>query len=145
MPTGLPKLYIPLLKQLRTNTSLETLFLVGDIERFGPAPGVIAVRVEDTLQTYNYTLQFVALMPTWSVDTSRIESYLRRNRWIRGHMYDLVRPAPSAGLWPVVLEISSALPSLAYKLLRNGDINAFSDMLQNVSKMKRSRGEEVDG
>lgn len=138
-----PEAVHSLLKQLRTNTSLETLFLVGDIERFGPGSGDLAERVEDTLQTYNYTLQFVAFMPTWSVDTSRIESYLRRNRWIRGRMRDLVRPAPSAGLWPVVMQMVSGLPSLTYKLLRDGDITAFSDVLLKVSTKKRRRIEEI--
>jgi hypothetical protein len=134
-----------LAKQLRTNTSLDTLILLGDIERFGPGSSDLAQRVEDTLQTYNYTLQFVALMPTWGVDTSRIERYLRRNRWVRDRRHELRRPAPSAGLWPVVLQLVSGLPSLTYKLLRDGDINAFSDVLQRDRGTKRSRSEGIDG
>jgi hypothetical protein len=140
-----PEAIHSLAKQLRTNTSLETLHLLGDIKRFGHASGDLAERFEGALHTYNYTLQFFAFRTTWGVDASRIERYLRRNRWIRGRLRDLRRPAPSAGLWPIVLEKSSGLPSLTYTLLRGGDINAFSDVLQGVSDTKKSRSEEIDG
>lgn len=53
-------------------------------------------------------------------------------------------PSP-LGLWPDVLEMTSGLPSRTYQLLRQGDINAFCDVLDRARDTNSSRAEEIDG
>jgi hypothetical protein len=123
-----------LAKQLRTNTSLFGLLLFDRNSRSGPpCLAESCEHVEETLKRYNYTLRHVNLMVQWiGLDTSGIDSYLQRNARIQGVLYrlpPLFDPSLPVRVWPAVLEMASGLPSLTYKLLRRGDINALCDVL----------------
>ena len=66
---------------------------------------------------------------------------LRRNERIHQALEDLpdYHVSPSA-LWPSVLEMVSDLPTLIYRLVRRGDVNALSDLL-----LSRSQQQHVSG
>jgi hypothetical protein len=135
-----------LANQLRTNTSLEGLYLNGASRQGDPDVGRSFERLEETLRTYNYTLSVVSLVGQWNgVDTSGFQGYLQRNKRIRRGLRRLppvFDPSLPVRIWPAVLEIASGLPSLTYKLLRRGDINALCDVLHGRNDGSSSSSKE---
>jgi hypothetical protein len=124
-----------LARQLRTNTTMVKLVLLhrtadpasDNPERFWP--------IANVLDTYNVTLENVELAYSvaGSAVVATINELLRRNRRIRTVLehFQLSRNynlAP-AGLWPTALGRVSRLPTLLYRLLRNGSVDSPSDRL----------------
>jgi hypothetical protein len=144
-----PEAVTSVLKQLRTSPSVEALLLLGDVDRFGPGSDAVVAQVEETLQSYNFLLHYVGFSSSRTTSMSRIDGYLRRNDRIRNAretLPPLFRAASPLGLWPVVLQLVSDLPSLTYQLLRRGDIRAFCDVLHRTSDTtNRRRSEETFG
>jgi hypothetical protein len=124
----------PLATQLKTNTSIESIYLRGEVGGLS-GTGFVAP-LEDALREHNYSLQHVHFSVFWHFDTSQINGYLLRNRRIQrvlGRLPPLFHPSLPLQVWPTVLEMASGLPSLTYTLLRRGDMHALSLVLQGRS------------
>jgi hypothetical protein len=121
-----------LARQLRTNTRMRELHLV---DRKINLPLYLHY-VEDTIDTYNVTLQTVRVD-----NRPAFASSLRRNRRIRSFVRHLgprdycVAPA---SLCPRAFGAMSAFPTLLYRLVRRGNLDALCDAAVSGRK-KRGR------
>lgn len=136
--------------QLRTNVTLVELtvsqqYSVSNASHYDP--------IADTLQTFNFTLlRFVhGTLHSWSWDVSRhtvpggdggrIGKCLRRNERIRRALQQLSNyHVPSTRLWPSVLEMVSPLPTLLYRFLRKGNVQALCEIAVRRISNERKRG-----
>ena len=122
-------------RQLKTNTAMDRLYLrrmENDSafyrpERFRP--------LEEVLETYNVTLRTVVVegsIPRWD-EQEYVDNLLRRNARIHQAIEQL-KPqdyhVTSTVLVPNVFEMVSGIPTLLYRFLRNGNVNAFCELLQ---------------
>jgi hypothetical protein len=122
--------------QLRTNVTLLDLYVVLD---HVDGHTELVRSLEESLRTYNFTLTSVGAtcMPdpqrpgflTAGIG-DRIPGYLRRNQRIHQGLAQLggYRVSPAV-CWPLVLEMVSGLPTLLYRFVRHGDLNALCDLL----------------
>jgi hypothetical protein len=110
-----------LTRQLRTNTQMFELDLRGSKD---DSPASLEQALGETVRAYNYTLRRVHL------NRHQFFPTMRRNRWIRTAVRRLepwdYRVAP-VGLWPHAFGTMSAFPTLLYRLLRRGDVDALCD------------------
>lgn len=110
-----------LMRQLRTNTQMFELRLIAPK---GDAASNLKHQLEETVGAYNYTLRSLHL--GWDA----FSRWMRRNRWIRTAVRRLeprdYRVTPME-LWPHAFGTMSAFPTLLYRLLRRGDVDALSD------------------
>lgn len=123
-----------LTEQLKTNTQLQAISLFGTVSGLGG--DAFIVPFENALREFNYSLREILFPLRRGLDTSRIDSYLLRNRRIQrvlGRLPPLFHQSLSLRVWPGVLEMASGLPSLTSTLLRKGDIHALSEVLQGRS------------
>jgi hypothetical protein len=121
-----------LARQLRTNTVLEKLI----VEYFATKIRVRQRPWVEVLESHNYTLRVLRERnQNWEARARRMRdgrvfACLRRNERIRQALHDLrdyhVSPAV---LLPRVLEMVSGLPTLLYRFVRLGDVNALGDLL----------------
>jgi hypothetical protein len=146
-----------LTRQLKTNTLLEDL----RISYTSAPPGLQDHRPWiEMLESYNYTLSFLhedgASDPGTTTggplhDDERIAALLQRNAWIRGGLGRLrgnYRVSPAA-LLPRALHVVRALPTLIFRFVRIGNVDALADLLlvadrqqqqtSSASSDKRSR------
>jgi hypothetical protein len=121
-----------LLRQLRTNASLEALEL-----RRAVAKGALFAPLRELLATYNFTLARVEVRVSgWPEDRrSQIAALLRRNERVRAAHGRLRRRGyrvDEPSLWPIVLERIGAFPTLVHRFLRQGgNAAALSDVLRS--------------
>jgi hypothetical protein len=128
---------LTLVRQLRTNTALEELHVL--YRASSSASPRTDLPLIDLLEAYNFTLvrlteQYgegsVTLPGTSSRPVGGAVPYLRRNQQIRRALQQLphYRVTPPA-LLPAVLEVVSRLPTLLYRFLRRGNVNAVVEHL----------------
>jgi hypothetical protein len=89
--------------------------------------------------TYNVTLEIVEVGSAryGSAVARTIDGLLRRNGRIRRaleHLKPREYHVAPASLWPSTLEMVSRLPTLMYRFLRRGDLNALGDRLVQRSR-----------
>jgi hypothetical protein len=122
-------------RQLRTNTTLVELEIASSTFYRD-----LVCAIEPVLATYNFTLRRLRIHdpspsrrgsnPGALFRNSSIPRSLRRNERIRQALEQLptYRVTPTAR-WPLVLGLVSDLPTLLYRFLRRGDINALGDLV----------------
>jgi hypothetical protein len=139
-----------LARQLRTNTRLVHLFLA---ETSGDFRLYLVPHVLRLLGTYNMTLRFARVYRDSDddEDPTERETFKRtfvRNRWIRTAVRRLeprdYRLTPT-GLWPLFFEAKAVgtFPTLLYRLLRRGDVDALCDAV--VRRHKANDGSKKRG
>jgi hypothetical protein len=127
-------------RQLRTNTTLESLQIINSHSDDGHSP--LFRPIAEVLETYNFTLRKVTIrlgipiprQAEHELEDRVLTELRRRNRLFRRAIEQHLEPrgyhVSPASLWPRALGTVSVLPTLVYRLLRNGDLNALSDHLQ---------------
>jgi hypothetical protein len=132
-----------LAQQLKTNTLLEkvSVFHATTMGTLDHMPWI------DMLTTHNFTLRTLqegSNVGPWSdrdLRSAEIDLCLRRNKRIRKGLLQLrgtYHVSPPA-LLPLVLEVVKTLPTLLYRFVRRGDINALGDRLLLVATAHRQR------
>lgn len=122
--------------QLKTNTTMERLCVHAERGRPSLRQCSQSFRyIEEALRTYNYTLREVSWLFTlpWSVKERQERNILthlvRRNGRIRCAIKTL-EPVnynvggPAGGVWPHALGLVSPIPTLVYRFLRRGNVDA---------------------
>jgi hypothetical protein len=135
-----------LARGLRSNSTLERVHVEGK-HGFGGIPACL----EELVSTHNSTLRsldvhlrgfFPTHIPqTHYVRRQAIQGHLRRNGRIRHALEELrgrYHAQATASLWPLVLEMVSPLPTLLFRFLRRGDLNALSELAQQGSRVHNS-------
>jgi hypothetical protein len=138
-----------LARQLRTNTRLTALCLA---ETSGDCDYNLHTRhVLEMLDTYNFTLRDAVVGHSLEVarfDMEPFERSMRRNRWIRTavrRLEPLEYHVSPTGLWPLVFEAKAmgTFPTLLYRLLRRGDVDALCDAVVRRHKAKLGKRKRV--
>jgi hypothetical protein len=135
-----------LTRQLRTNTRMAE---VGLSETDSDSDGHACVRpFLPLLETYNFTLRKARVAHSARgevVGLDVLTPLLRRNRAIRHGIRRLkpreYRVAP-VGVWPRAFEKVGAFPTLLYRLVRRGNVDALCDVVARMSSL-RERGAAV--
>lgn len=143
-----------IVQALRVNAALTEVFLAQRCG-FQPAPAVVL----DLLRTYNFTLRSVRVVhgkdgtPTHE---GPIEDMLRRNDGVRRtveHLGASNYRVPRLAAWPLALQELVTIPTLLYRFVRRGNVDAFAEQVVVVRasasmrlprKGKRSREQLQD-
>jgi hypothetical protein len=122
-------------RQLKTNTTLEQLYLrrmENDSKFYRPGR---FLPLEEVLETHNFTLRTIGVegsIPRWD-EQDFVEEILRRNVRIQQALGQLgpqgYHVTPTV-LVPNVFGMVSGIPTLLYRFLRSGNVNALCDLLQ---------------
>jgi hypothetical protein len=135
-----------LAQQLKTNTLLEkvSVFHATAMTSLDHMPWI------DMLTTHNFTLRTLqegSNVGPWSdrdLRSAEIDACLRRNKRIGKVLQQLrgtYHVSPPA-LLPLVLEMVKTLPTLLYRFVRRGDINALGDRLLLVAAAHRRQQQQ---
>jgi hypothetical protein len=138
-----------LAQQLKTNTLLEkvSVFHATTMTSLDHMPWI------DMLTTYNFTLRTLqegSNVGPWSdrdLRSAEIDACLRRNKRIGKGLQKLkgtYHVSPPA-LLPLVLEMVKTLPTLLYRFVRRGDINALGDRLVVAAAHRRQQQQRGGG
>jgi hypothetical protein len=133
-----------LARKLKTNTTLKELHIV---HREPPASLDHRLWME-LLGSHNYTLRTLREYSTVADEHQpgeAVVSLLRRNELICRALEDLhdYHVAPTA-LLPPVLGMVSDLPTLLYRFVRWGDVNALGDLVLSRSQQQQQRSGGAD-
>jgi hypothetical protein len=114
-----------LARQLKTNTVLEEL----------------RIRYSATGATSAGTHRpWLEVLKSHSSDDERILAYLHRNERIRNALVQLQDyPVSPPVLWPAAWEMVSTLPTLLYRFVRRGDVNALGGLLLAVQQQQQQQ------
>jgi hypothetical protein len=135
-----------LANQLKTNTVLEELRVLQQARTPDHLPWV------EMLGSHNYALLVLTEghardihQGRAGVGDERVVAYLRRNERIRGGLDQLrgTYHVSPAALLPRVLHVVRALPTLIYRFVRTGNVDALADLLlarQEQPQNQRSGG-----
>jgi hypothetical protein len=143
-----PGAFAELVEALRVNTRLVHAFL-GQVGRFRHE----ARLVQDLVRTYNFSIQSVLLgngPGRFQDGTDRrgpIGALLRRNRRVRGVVRGVLEPDgyrfDDRAMWPRVLQEIITFPTLLYRFVRSGNVDALADQLGRASRGRRRRRHQV--
>jgi hypothetical protein len=140
--------------QLRTNVTLVELTISQNYpQSHCQAPHFDPIA--DSLETFNYTVLrfdhngYSLTSPVRTVPgggEGRIGKCLRRNQRIRLALHQLINyHVPATRLWPHVLGMVSALPTLLYRSLRKGNVQALCDVTAAAAAARRTSNENERG
>jgi hypothetical protein len=142
---------VSLANQMKTNHSLEELRVVS----LTPGEGLSGHPWVEALQAHNHTLLVLSENAEYGhrpnnrdgMGNERVAALLRRNRRIRQALDRLqgYHVSPTI-LLPALLEMVSDLPTLLYRFMRLGDVNALCGLLlarqQRLQRQRREQEEE---
>jgi hypothetical protein len=121
--------FVELVEALRANTALEEVSLAQK-GGFMPAQAGLAL---DVLRTSNFTLQNVHLVPRKDGTGSHegpIGALLRRNAGVRRaveHLGATGYRVSRRAAWPLALRHLSTIPTLLYRFVRRGNVDALAE------------------
>jgi hypothetical protein len=136
--------FVALIERLKTNTVLKVLVLSA-VDAF---PSSMPLNLlEDLLTTHNITLQHVAIQQWAGTDdglafhpaTVPIRALLQRNASLRAADAQLQTQQYSIApdLLPEAIERVGRVPTLLYRLLRRGNLDALAEQVQGTHGRKR--------
>jgi hypothetical protein len=131
-----PSSVVHLANQLKTNSRLTSLTLSSRREdAHGSSSPHLAARRRrrGADERYTFRIRHVSEQAMFwpdldggSIDgAARIVTYVRRNHWIQNALAHMVNyRVPSSHLWPILLGRVSEVPTLLYRFLRRGNLEA---------------------
>jgi hypothetical protein len=123
--------FVELVEALRVNTALHEISL-SQKGGFKPAHADLVLNL---LRTYNFTLRNVYLVPRKDGTGSHegpIGALLRRNAGVRRaveHLGASDYRVPRRAAWPLALQEVSTIPTLLYRFVRRGNVDALAEQV----------------